>query len=289
MDEAALARLAEDFRRDGFVHVPGALDPAEVETLGAAVDHAVAARKRNDARTLDEKSPYEQSFIQCQYLWEDFPDVGALTFHPVVGQIAGALLGAERVRLWHDQALYKEAGGRETDPHQDHPYWPINEHRTLTVWIPLAAVDEATGCMGYVPGSHLGAVEFTDIFTKSGAGQDLVARQAAKPVFKPVQPGDLLFHDGRTVHMAHPNRSAQTRRAYTAIYFADGCTRAPGLRHPSVDRTGISVGAVIDGPATPVTWPLPGGQLPTPGPWPESDHPRAEASRRLGIVPGAAV
>ena len=49
-----------------------------------------------------------------------------------IARTAAALLGVDAVRLWHDQALYKESGGRETDPHQDLPYWPIAEPTTVT-------------------------------------------------------------------------------------------------------------------------------------------------------------
>jgi hypothetical protein len=276
----------EAFRKDGFVHIRGVLDPDEVGRHRQVVDRAVEARKRNDSRRLDEKSLYEQSFIQCQYLWEDFPEVGRLTFHPRIAGLAAALIGAVRVRLWHDQALYKEAGGRETEAHQDHPYWPIRELDTLTAWIPLTRVDETMGCMGYVPGSHLGPAEFTDIFSANGAGKTLESRQERPPIFVPCEPGDVIFHHGLTVHMAKPNRSADLRRAYTAIYFRDGCSRAGEARHPSVDRDRIAVGAAIDGAATPIAWPLPRGEPPEPAPWPPlRSQGTAARAAALGVIP----
>jgi len=278
--------FVERYRRDGFVHVPGLLPAAEMPALAAAVDAAVARRKTNDTRTLEDKSPYEQSFIQCQYLWEDFPSVRPLMFHPALGAALGALLGAERVRLWHDQALYKEPGGRETDAHQDHAYWPIAEADTVTAWIPLTEIDDETGCMGYVPGSHRGDLEFVDIFRKPGSGAELVAKQSIKPVFVPCKPGDVIFHHGRTVHLAHPNRSERMRRVYTAIYLKDGSTRGSDRPHPSVDRDGIRVGRVINGAATPVVWPLQGAEYPAPGRWPDEDQ-RLIERRRMGLIPGA--
>lgn len=287
MNPATLAAYAEKYRRDGFVHVPGVLSAEELARYGAAVDTAVASRKRDDTRTLEEKTPYEQSFMQCQYIWEDFPDVRPLTFHPKVGELAAAVIGAERVRLWHDQALYKEAGGRETEAHQDHPYWPIRESDTATVWIPLQAVDDSTGCMGYVPGSHRGEVEFIDIFGTPGDGKRLEEKYAATPpVFVHCNPGDVIFHHGYTVHMAKANRSDATRRVYTAIYFADGSHRAGARPHPSVERDGIRDGEAITGAATPIVWPLPSGRLPEPAPWPEdSGLAWRERAERLGIIP----
>ena len=81
------------YRRDGFVHIPDLLPAAEMPALAAAVDAAVATRKTRDTRALVDKSLYEQSFIQCQYLWEDFPGVRPLMFHPALGAALGALLG----------------------------------------------------------------------------------------------------------------------------------------------------------------------------------------------------
>ena len=111
----------EKFRRDGFVVVPNLLTEDELERFGAAVDSAVRDRARNDHRRLDEKSPYEQSFTQCINLWEDHPEVLPLTFHPLISEVATLLIGVPALRLWHDQALYKDPGGRHTEPHQDQP------------------------------------------------------------------------------------------------------------------------------------------------------------------------
>jgi hypothetical protein len=283
---ATLADLAARFRRDGFLHVPGVLTAAELALHGAAVDEAVSVRKRGDTRRFEDKSPYEQSFLQCQYIWEDFPGVRPLTFHPKIGELAAALIGAPRIRLWHDQALYKEAGGRETEAHTDQPYWPIAESDTATVWIPLGEVDESSGCMGYVPGSHRVPAEFIDIFGTPGAGKALEARLAdTPPVFVRCQPGDVIFHHGSTVHMAKANGSDRMRRVYTAIYFADGSHRAGERPHPSVDRDDIERGAVIDGGATPIVWPLEGGRLPEPAPWPELGLDWRARAERLGIIP----
>lgn len=287
VDAARLADLAARFARDGFVHVAGAIPAEEIAGYRAHVDARVAARKKLDDRALEEKSLYEQSFIQCQQIWEDTPEVRPLTFHPIVGEIAAALLGASAVRIWHDQALYKEAGGRETEPHQDHPYWPIAEYEALTVWIPLVDVGEENGRMGYVPGSHRGEATFVNIFTKPGDGDRLLERHAdSPPVFVSCKPGDLIFHHGLTVHLARANKSGETRRAYTAIYFKDGCTRAAGLSHFSVDRDGIAVGAKIDGAVTPIIWPLPEGRMPEAAAWPDApgDKRRARAAQ-LGIIP----
>ena len=286
---ADLADLVAAFQSDGFIRAPAVFAPEEVARYRAAVDRAVEMRKRNDPRTLAEKSPYEQSFIQCEYLWEDFPEVRNLAFEPRVAGLAAALLGTERVRMWHDQALYKEAGGRETDAHQDHAYWPILELDAITAWMPLVDVDETIGCMGYVAGTQDADCEYVDIFGAPGSGKALEEKHRDNPPrFVPAKAGDVLFHHARTVHMAKPNRSDATRRVYTCIYFRDGCTRSPTPQfHPSVDRDGIVVGQAIAGAATPLAWPLPNGHLPDPAPWPRLDIRRYRLAVELGVLPGA--
>ena len=259
----------ERFRRDGFVVVPGLLGADELARYGAAVDEAVARRSAHDTRALADKSRYEQSFVQCQNLWEDAPGVRSLTFHPRIGETAARLLGVDAVRLWHDQALYKEAGGRRTDPHQDHPYWPIVETDTVTAWIPFDGSTLGAGAMGYVPGSHrTGLREFVNIFSGGDDDPDPLDRPELAgdgPVFVEVPPGGVAFHHGLTFHLAGPNTTGTVRRVHTVIYFADGSTKGPGAYpHPSVERAGIGLGDVIASDVTPVAWPRPAGDLPDP-------------------------
>jgi ectoine hydroxylase-related dioxygenase (phytanoyl-CoA dioxygenase family) len=262
--------LRDRFAEQGFVVVPDLLSADELKSFGTAVDEGVHVRCADDPRSLDEKTTYEQSFQQCINLWEDRPDVRPLTFHPAITAAAAGLLGVDSVRLWHDQALYKEAGGRGTDPHQDQPYWPITESNTITAWIPLVDVSLEMGAMGYVPGSHrFGVRKFANIF--SAQGFDLAhgpEAQGVEPVFVPVRTGDVAFHHGLTIHTAGPNLTGEVRRAHTAIFFADGSTRAERPRaHPSVDRGRIEVGAPIASVFTPVAHPRTAGDLPgTPPP-----------------------
>jgi ectoine hydroxylase-related dioxygenase (phytanoyl-CoA dioxygenase family) len=263
------------FRRDGFVVVPDLLDAAELETFGAAVDHAVAARTRHDTRRLAEKTRYEQSFQQCLNLWEDHQRVRPLTFHPRIGAAAAALLGVSAVRVWHDQALYKEAGGRPTDAHQDQGYWPILEADTVTAWIPFDGSTLESGAMGYVPGSHaFGVRKFVNIFF--GEPEDLLAAPETRgvaPIFVEVPRGGVAFHHGLTFHLAMPNDTGRTRRVHTIIYFRDGCTRGSSFPHPSVDRANVAVGDVIASDITPIAWPRAEGDLPPTPPRPAQRLP----------------
>jgi ectoine hydroxylase-related dioxygenase (phytanoyl-CoA dioxygenase family) len=249
----------DDYRRNGFVMIPDLLTSADVERFASAVTEAVAHRRRNDTTPLAERSRYQQSFVQCMNLWEDRPDVAPLTFHPKICQAAAELMEVSACRVWHDQALYKEAHGRKTDAHQDHPYWPIKETNSITAWIPFVQSTLDNGALGYIPGSHaVGMRKFVNIFF--GEPQDILSEPeiaGTEPVFLEVPPGSVAFHHGLTVHLAGANNTDVDRAVHTVIFFPDGSTRGYPYPHFSVDRGGIEVGQRIDSDATPIAWPRP--------------------------------
>lgn len=264
------------FWRDGFLVVEDVFDLADLERFGTAVDRAVAVRTVDDRRSLEDKTLYEQSFIQCINLWEDAAEVRRLSFHPALAEMAAEMLEADMVRVWHDQALYKEAGGRETDPHQDRPFWPIDPADQVTAWIPFDGSRRGSGAMAYVPGSHrLGLERFVDItHTLHPEPYDVLADPKVAdiaPVWVECGPGSVVFHHSLTVHLAEPNTSDATRRVHCVIYFADGCVRRSAIPHITVDRQGIAVGEPVRGEVSPVAWPRPDGDLP---PVPSSRSPR---------------
>jgi ectoine hydroxylase-related dioxygenase (phytanoyl-CoA dioxygenase family) len=192
-------------------------------------------------------------------LWEDCPEVSPLTFHPKVCQVAAELMEVDACRVWHDQALYKQAHGRQTDAHQDHPYWPIKETNSVTAWIPFVQSTLDNGALGYLPGSHtIGMRKFVNIFF--GEPERILDEPEVKdiePVFLEVPPGAVAFHHGLTVHLAGANNTDVDRAVHTIIFFPDGSTRGYPFPHFSVDRGGIEVGQRIDSDATPIAWPRP--------------------------------
>jgi hypothetical protein len=256
--------VIEQFERDGFVVIPDLLTIDELDTYGELVRAAVKERTKDDDRPLEEKSRYHQSFQQCMNLWEDYPEVRPLTFHPRLGQAAAELLRVDAIRLWHDQALNKQAGGRQTDAHQDHPYWPIKEIESVTAWVPFEGSTKASGAMAYLPGTHaIGMRKFVNIFF--GEPQDILADPEVagiEPVLVEVPKGSVAFHHGLTVHLANANTTDRDRSVHTIIYFPDGSTRGYPHPHFAVERQGIEVGQKIEGDVTPIVWPRPDGDLP---------------------------
>jgi len=252
--------LIEHFNENGFVVAENLLPSAEINHYRKVLEEAIKYRKRFDNRELSEKSEYEQSLIQCQNLWEDFPEIRKLAFDQRIASTAAKLLGVDRLRIWHDQALVKESGGRETDIHQDQAYWPIKETNTITAWIPMIPISEGNGQMGFFSGSHkIKEVKFVNIFKGKVAQQELERLPQVvgkKPKYIKVKAGDVSFHHGLTFHTAKPNKTKKDRTVFTVIFFSDGSTRRDDQFHFSVDRAGIKVGEIIDSDVTPLAFPI---------------------------------
>ena len=252
--------LKKSFNEDGFVVVRDLFDSSEIKFYREVIKEAIKERKHFDERVLEDRSDYEQSFTQCQNLWEDYIDIRKLTFDQRVCKIASKLLDTEAIRLWHDQALVKESGGRETDPHHDQPYWPIKETKTITAWIPLCDVDETNGQLGFYSGSHkIKDKKFINIFSGKVDENNFLETANVSPdqiSYQVMKEGDVSFHHGLTFHRAKSNISNYDRIVHTAIFFADGCTRGDDKFHFSVDRSNIKVGDKIDSDVTPVAFPI---------------------------------
>ena len=252
--------LVKKFQEKGFVTVPDVFSLSEMEFYREVIKDAIKERKQYDLRSLEDKSEYEQSFIQCQNMWEDYPVIRELTFDQRLGEIASNLLGVNKLRVWHDQALVKEAGGRETDPHHDQPYWPIKETNTITAWIPFCNISEENGQLGFYPGSHLiKESQFINIFSgkvDDSELKDVPQIQDIEIEYQNLNLGDVSFHHGLTFHRAKPNNSKEDRIVHTVIFFEDGSKRSDDKFHFSVDRPGIKVGQAIRSEVTPLAYPI---------------------------------
>ncbi len=67
----------------------------------------------------------------------------------VQGSEVSQLFGVKNVRLCHDQALIKEAGGGITPWHQDAMYWPLDGTKCITMWMPLVDITTDMGVLTF--------------------------------------------------------------------------------------------------------------------------------------------
>ena len=249
------------FDRDGYVRLRGALSPELIATYAPAITGTVA-RLNASPPPLEQRSTYGKAFLQTFNLWQQDEAVCEFVFGKRLAGIAAGLLGVAGVRLYHDQALDKEPGGGHTPWHADQFYWPLDNDRTVTAWIPLQPVALEMGPMGFAPGSHRldDAGRDLGISDESEAtiGAMLRERGFADEV-SPYALGDVSFHSGWVFHHAGPNRTDRPRRAMTIIYMdAETRLREPVTRNERLDAErwcpGIRPGELVASPINPVLY-----------------------------------
>src|SRR5262249_24057703 len=137
-----------DFWQNGHILLRGVATPGELAYFQNAL--AQAAYKYNtENRKLADRDTYGKAFLQIMNLWRRDEMVKQFVFARKFAQLAADLLGAEKVRLYHDQALFKEPGGGHTPWHQDQYYWPLDTDKTITMWMPLVDIDEKMGMITF--------------------------------------------------------------------------------------------------------------------------------------------
>ena len=88
--------------------------PAEDLAPFRAAIVATADQHRTESRPLRERDTYGKAFLQIFNLWTRNETVRRFVLAPRFAEVAARLMGVEAVRIYHDQALFKESGGSQT-------------------------------------------------------------------------------------------------------------------------------------------------------------------------------
>jgi hypothetical protein len=253
--------LARRFREDGFIRLPGVFSKDVLAHYGEEVTRLTLELNPSKDVPLERRDTYGRAFIQVGNLWEKSDVVRQFSFSKRLARIAADLLGCDGVRMWHDQALYKEPGGGFTPWHADQQYWPFSSNKCVTAWIPLQATPVKMGPLCFGKGTHLKNMgRDLEIGDESERQiREMIRENGVVEVFEPYALGDVSFHYGWTLHRAGPNATAHPRRVHTVIYIdQDMRVAAPTNKNQEVDRRelvpDVPIGEVMDTPRTPVIY-----------------------------------
>ncbi len=197
-------------------------------------------RLSTEKHELKDRDTYGKAFLQETNIWRHDETIKQFVFNRKFAQVAADLLGVEKVRLYHDQALFKEPGGGHTPWHQDKYYWPLDTDKMITMWMPLVDISEEMGLMRFASGSHkYRMIDNIEISDKSEQIFDRYITEHGFTIDGPgrMSAGDATFHLGWTIHSAGPNLSLEKmREVMTIIYFADGAkVTPPKNKHQQAD------------------------------------------------------
>jgi ectoine hydroxylase-related dioxygenase (phytanoyl-CoA dioxygenase family) len=222
-------QFIHEFQKKGHTLIQNVLSEAEIKAYRPVIVDATD-RYNTEKRKLSERDTYGKAFLQIMNLWQVDPDSKKFVTAKRFAKIAADLMGVDNVRLYHDQALFKEPGGGPTPWHQDQYYWPIDTHNTITMWMPLVDIDEEMGMLTFASGSYVNGAVFNHEI--SDESESLFDDYVAKKQFdisraKTMKAGDATWHRGFTIHNAPGNNSDKMREVMTIIYVADGARITP--------------------------------------------------------------
>jgi phytanoyl-CoA hydroxylase len=211
------------YRAQGFVHVPGVLTREEVDDLLAAARHQL---DREEKLSWDDDGGTVMDWVADPELKSDA--MRALALHPQVTAIAECLAGVP-LRLFKTELLRKRAGvSTGTPAHVDAVAFPFRGAPvTITAWVALTDVPVESGCMTFIPGTHLvlEGAELAEVGWQPLASLPELAWQPRVTV--PIRAGDVTFHHEKTVHLAGGNRAATDRISLATVYMDAEATFAP--------------------------------------------------------------
>lgn len=201
--------------RDGFVLVPGFLNPEETIAVTSWVVE-ISAWPDDADRWMHHREIAAEGIRLCRT--ENF-----MPYHEGMKQLltegktvaaVSRLIGGPAV-LYKEKINYKYPGGGGYAAHQDAPaYDHGTEHVTC-----LIAVDACTpdnGCLFFAPGRHRDGLLAMD--DKGCIAPDVAERLDWRAT--PTQPGDALFFSSFAPHLSPPNHSRRSRRALYLTYNA---------------------------------------------------------------------
>ena len=264
---AALAKpfqLSQDqiqfYQENRFIKLKQVFDEETISFFNYAIGKRVELMN-NQSTPLEERSTYGKAFLQLFNLWREDEVIKEFIFSERLAKIASDLMQVDGVRIYHDQALFKEGGGGITPWHADQYYWPLETDKTVTAWIPLQATPLELGPLEFSAGSHQ-IVEGRDL--EIGDESERLIQQKLKVtnfnhVIEAFDLGEVSFHSGWVFHRAGANTTNQMRKVMTVIFMdKDMVLKNPENKNQINDWNtwcpGATIGEVINSPINPIIY-----------------------------------
>jgi ectoine hydroxylase-related dioxygenase (phytanoyl-CoA dioxygenase family) len=248
------------YQKNRYIKLKNVFDAETLAYYGEKISQKVVELNKTD-KPLNQRDTYGKAFLQIFNLWLQDDTIKEFVFSKRLAKIAADLMCTEGVRMYHDQALYKEAGGGITPWHADQYYWPLSTDKTITAWIPLQAVPLEMGPLEFSAGSHV-IVEGRELAI-SDDSEVLIQKKLRvtdfKHIIEPFDLGEVSFHSGWVFHRAGANTSDHVRKVMTIIYMDKNMI----LKQPENENQvhdwntwcpNAEIGKVINSPINPILW-----------------------------------
>jgi hypothetical protein len=207
MSTLSAAELRQTFELEGFVRLPGLIDPGRAASL---VDHLQSL----DADDAEENPLSRGSMAFYSLLWPRSAPLRELLCDPALVAAVAAVLGPDLWVRW-DQAVDKGPGSGVFPWHQDNEYSKLlGEH--VQAWICLTPSSPEVGGLELVPRRL--ATRLPHHVDDGHVVFDGELPEVATTIL--ADPGDVVLFSSFTLHRTTPNTTDRHRWAYVAEYLA---------------------------------------------------------------------
>lgn len=252
----------DDFQRDGAIVVRGVF----VDWV-ARMAEGVAQNMADPGEYASENAVTEGRFFDDYCNWMRIPAFEDVVRNSPAAELAAAAMQSRTAQFFHDHVLVKEPGTPKPTPwHQDSPYYFVEGSQTVSIWIPLDPVREAS--LRFIAGSHkwdqmvrpVSWADDSDFYEGSHNWTpvpDPDADPAANRVLEwAMEPGDAVLFDFRTAHGARGNASDMRRRAVSLRWVGDDARYVdrPGRTSPPFPGHNMVAGHPLRMDWFPVIW-----------------------------------
>lgn len=248
------------YQANRFIKLKQVLNEESIQFFNTVITDRVNVMNKVSVK-LEERSTYGKAFLQLFNLWREDDLVRDLVLSKRLGKIAADLMQTDGARIYHDQALFKEGGGGITPWHADQYYWPLENDKTVTAWIPLQAIPVESGPLEFSAGSHQ-IVEGREL--EIGDESETLIQQRLKVtdfkhVIEPFDAGEISFHSGWVFHRAGANETNHMRKVMTIIYMDKNMhLKKPENKNQVADWEtwcpGAEIGEIINSPINPIVF-----------------------------------
>jgi ectoine hydroxylase-related dioxygenase (phytanoyl-CoA dioxygenase family) len=250
LDPAVVGQeVVDEYQRDGAVVVRGVFSESDVDSVRLGIERNLAQPSERQLVASDPDDP--GLFVEDFCNWQRIPEYRQFLESSPAADIAGALMGSQEVRLYHDHMLVKEPRTRQATPwHQDQPYYNIDGQQNCSMWMPVDPVPVESS-LEFLAGSHRGPWLMPRTFREAqakwfpeGSLGELPDIEADRGAFDikvwALEPGDAVFFHMLTLHHAGSVPGRHRRRAFSLRFLGDDIRHAPRSWKTSPEFPGLA-------------------------------------------------
>ncbi len=253
-----------DFQRDGAVMIKNVMtDWVDVMRAGVARNMEYPSEYASENDVLEGQGRFFDDYCN----WLRIPEFLQVVQESPASEIAAKSMQSTTAQFFHDHVLVKESNTLKPTPwHQDSPYYFVEGTQTVSMWMPLDRVNDAT--LRLLAGSHkwekmVRPVSWSDDsdFYDSNMGWSAVPDPDKNHTNHRIlewemDPGDIVLFDFRTVHGARGNLNSNRRRALSLRWLGDDAryVERPGRTSPPYPGHKMVAGERLREDWFPIVW-----------------------------------